>query len=287
MKALAAAALLFAFQDEKVEIKWKLEKGEELRYKTSRKSTFDFGGAVMEVEMRTLYTMTVTDADEKGTAGLQSTCDAFAIKMSGFKESEYDSEKDKNPPDEPVVKAMSRMVGQSFSFRMTPGGQVSDVKGFDKIRETLLAGLEEEDEIRAQKKMFKQMFSDESTKATMQEMLGNLPSGKVAQGDAWTNEFSTPLPPLGKMKLTYKSKVKEIKGSDAQMDHDIKADIETDESANGMFEVKEIKGKATSVFAVDKGRLRSSKMEMDITISVGEQEMAGKMTSEVKLVEKK
>src|SRR5579883_809959 len=81
MKLLAACALfclsglaplppaLAAAQD-KVELKWKWQKGQELVYKSVQKTQLEFGGQAMDQHMGYTYSLTVTDVSESGEATL-------------------------------------------------------------------------------------------------------------------------------------------------------------------------------------------------------------------------
>lgn len=292
MKILVPAlALLLAAQDGKVDLRWKYQKGQELRYKTVQKTATEAAGNTIQQEMSTTFAMNVDDVDDKGLATLTCKYDAVAIKMAGLQELDYDSEKDKEAPDEPMAQMMSKLVGQSFTMKMTPSGKVTDVKGFDKILEAMMKGAGGEAEQEMARQMMKQMFSDDAFKSMMQQMSPPLPEEKVGKGDTWSNEFTLKMPFLGAMKFGIKSKLNDIKEKNAHIDQDLKIELKPDDKDEnplaGLVELKDAKGKSTCVFSLERGLFLSQKATMEMTLAAGGQEMPVKTETELKLVEKK
>jgi len=284
-------ALLLSAQDEKLELRWKYQKGQELRYKTTQKTATEAAGSSIKQEMSTTFAMKVDEVDEKGLATLTCKYDAVAIKMSGFQELDYDSEKDKEAPDEPMALMMSKLVGQSFVMKMTPSGRVTDVKGFDKILEAMMKAAGEDADQEMARQMMKQMFSDDAFKSMMQQMSPPLPEEKVGKGDTWSNEFTLKMPILGSMKFGIKSKLNDIKEKNAVIDQDVKIELKADEKDEnplaGLIELKDAKGKSSCVFSLERGLFLSQKATMEMTIAAGGQEMPVKTESELRLIEKK
>ncbi len=289
---IPAILCLAALQDEKVELRWKFAKGQELRYKTSQKVTVDFAGNEMGQESGTTYRMTVNDLDEKGVATITTKYEGVFVKSAGPQQFEYDSEKDKELPEEPQARMQAKLVGQSFTMKMTSAGKVTEVKGFEKILEGMLKdapGDEAQQEMA--REMFKQMFSDDTMKSMMQQAAPMLPEEKVGKGDKWTNDFTLKFPMIGRMKFTIASKLKELKDQDAHIEQDMKIELKPDaDEANplaSLVEFKDAKGTALLVFSMERGIFLSSKSTMQMTMSAGGNEIPMKIETQLKLAEKK
>src|SRR5579862_620858 len=290
MKLLIAALLLAlpAAQD-KVELRWKWQKGQELVYKSVQKTQLEFGGQPMDQHMGYTYSLTVTDLSESGEATITVKYLAVATKGNGpTGEYDYDSEKDKEAPTEGPAAMQSKMLGQSFTMKMTPTGKVTDVQGYDKVLEAMTKGAGEEAQaVRAQ---LKQMFNNDTFKGMMQQMAPPLPEDKVGKGDTWDNDFVVKMPMIGGMNFTLKSKLADVKDSNAHIEQDIKVELKGGDKDNplaGLVEIKDGKGKATSAYSIDKGCFLSQKSAMDMTIAVQGQVMPMKTVVELTLVSRK
>jgi hypothetical protein len=291
MKLLTAALLLaLPLTQDKVELRWKWVKGQELVYKSSQKTLLDLGGQPMDQQMGYTYSLTVKEVAESGEATIQVKYLAVITKGSGPQgEYDYDSEKDKEAPKEGPAAMQSKMVGQSFVMKMTPVGKVTDVQGYDKVLEAMLKdGGPDADQQRAQ---LKQMFNNDTFKGMMQQMAPPLPDEKVGKGDGWSNEFVVKMPMLGGMTFTLKSKLADLKDNNAHIEQDIKvaltASTEKDNPLAGLVEIKDGKGKATSVYSTEKGCFLSQKSAMEMTIAVQGQAMPMKTIVELTLVSRK
>ncbi len=291
LAAAVAALLLVAPQDAKVELRLKYQKGQELRYKTVQKTVTEAAGNSLQQQMGFVFSMKVEDVAPDGAATLKCTYEAVSVKATGLQELDFDSEKDKEVPDEPMLQMMSKLVGQSFVMKMTPAGRVTEVKGFDKILETMMAAAGDEQARQMARQMLQQVFSDDAFKSMMQQMSPVLPDGKVGPGDTWATDFSIKLPMLGAMKYSVQSRLAEVKERSAHIDQDIKLELKPGEDQDnplaGLFELKSSKGRSKCVFAVDRGLFLSQKVTMEMTLSAGGQEMPIKSEAETTLVEKK
>jgi hypothetical protein len=287
MKLIAAALLLVLSAQDKVELRWKWQKGQELVYKSSQKTLLEFGGQPMDQQMGYTYSMTVTDVAESGEATIQMKYLAVATKGSGpLGEYDYDSEKDKEPPAAGPASIQAKMVGQAFTLKMTPLGRVTDVQGYDKVLEAMMKGGENP--------QAKQMFSNDTFKGMMQQLSPPLPEEKVGPGDGWANEFTVKMPMIGGMVFSLKSKLSDLKENNAHIEQDIKVQLKGGDKDNPLasfMEMKEGKGKASSVYSLEKGCFLSqnSTMEMKMVIKSNElpMNMAMKTVMELRLVSRK
>ncbi len=286
MKLVLPALALALFLQDKVELKWKFQKGQEHRYRLTQKMATEFGGASILQEMASTYSMSVTEVDEKGAATLSCKYEAVAVKANFPEEYDYDSEKDKEPPEQEYPKMMSRVLGKSFTMKMTTSGKVTDVKGIDKVLEAMLQGAGNEQA----EMMAKQMFNDESFRTMMQQMSPMLPEQKVGKGDTWASDFTVKMPIIGGLKYAVKSKLNDLKDQNALIDQEIKIEVKADADENnplaGLFEIKNAKARASSVFAVEQGRFVSQRAVMEMTISVQGNDVPMKAETEMKLADK-
>lgn len=287
MKLILAAALLLSGQ-EKVELKWSFEKGRELTYKQTQKQTLELFGSVMDQETSQILGWKVTDVAADGTATIETTCLAIAMKAAGAMEFEYDSDKDKELPENPQVRMMAKMVGKTFTIKMTPKGKILESKGVDALLDDMLK--EFGDDAGPMREMLKQMLSDDTMKSSMQQMAPMLPQGPVAKGDKWKDEFTLKFPMIGGMKFGVASTLQEVGGGQAKVDQDwtieLKAGEENENPLGAVFKITDSKGKAQLVFSLDKGHFISQQIEMTMTMEANGQQIPVKTKSEMKLVDR-
>jgi hypothetical protein len=279
---LLACALFL--QDPKVELRWKWQKGQELVYKSIKKSVMDLGPAPLIQEEGNRLSLIVTDVSESGEAAVTMKYLAVSIRGSGpLGDYDYDSDKDKVSPADGPGLLYARLVGQSFTFRISSTGGISDVQGFDRILDALLKGAGEE--AAGARAQLKPMFSNEAFKATMQQLTPAFPEERVGKGDSWTREFVTRMPVIGDLKLSLTSTLTGVEEQNALIDQEIKIAIKD----NGTVELKEGRGKATSVCSIEKGGYLSRKSTVELTLvsAVDGQAMPIKTVSELTLVSRK
>jgi hypothetical protein len=289
MKALAAALLLAlpALQD-KVELRWKWTKGQELVYKSTQKMVMEFGGAPMEQHMGYTYSMTVADVTDAGEATLTIKYLAVVARGSVPVEYDYDSEKDKEAPTEGPAAMQAKMVGQSFTMKLTPLGRVTAIQGYDKVLEAMMKGAPEDNpQVRMQ---LKQMYNDDAFKGTMQQMFPPLPEGKVGKDDPWKSEYIVKVPMLGGMTFSQDSKVTDVKEGSAHFDQDLKVEMKGGDKDNplaGLMELKEAKGKASAAFSTEKGCMVTQKSTMSMKMTVQGNPVTMTTSGDLKLVSRK
>jgi len=287
MKVFAASLVLLLAGQDKVELRWKWTKGQELVYKSSQKMVMEFGGAPMEQSMGYTYSMTVNEVADSGEATLTIKYLAVVAKGSLPVEYDYDSEKDKEAPADGPAAMQAKMVGQSFTMKLNPLGRVTAIQGYDKVLDAMLKGAPEDNpQMRTQ---LKQMYNDEAFKGTMQQMFPPLPESKVGKDDPWKSEFIVKVPMLGGMTFTQDSKVTDVKEGNAHFDQDIKVEMkgEKENPLAGVMELKEAKGKASAAFSADKGCIVTQKSTMAMKMTVQGNPLTMSTTGEVRLVSRK
>jgi hypothetical protein len=287
MLTLILALLL---QDDAVELRWRYVPGDVLRYRMTQKVSSDVNGTPVRQQMATVMTLDVKEADGKGAVTIVARYEAVAARASGVQEYDYDSEKDKEPPDDPAARMMSKLVGQSFTMRMNAAGKVLEVKGYEKLVEAMSRGVADDPAGRERaRQALAQMFSDEAFKSRMQQMAPPLPEGPVKKGDVWPVDFTVKLPIVGGVTYRIRSKLADLKDGLAHLEQDIAVEFKTDGESPlaEQVQVKDAKGKSSAVFSVAQGRFVSQKASVEMVLVGGRSSVPIRVETELKLLEKK
>jgi hypothetical protein len=284
---LAALAPAWAVPQDKVRLAWKFKEGQTLVFRSAQKNITSFGGQSMEQEQVQTFAFGIKTVDAQGAADVEMKVTAIAVKASGIQEMEWDSEKDKEAPENPQAKMLSRMIGQAFQMKMAPSGKVLEVKGMEKLLETMLKDMGPEAQMAAMQ--LKQMFSDDAYKGMMQQMAPQLPETPVAKGDTWKSDFTLKIPMMGGLKFAITSRLADFKGDEAHIEQDIsmemKENADPDNPLAGFMEIKGARGKAASVFSVGRGLFLTQTSSMEMVISANGQEIPVRTEGTFKLVE--
>lgn len=283
----AALVALACAQDAPVELRWKFEPGKEMLYRFNQQQVFEMQGIGMEQSVGFQALMKVVEVAPDGIATVSFTYKGVSARGKGLLDFEYDSEKDKEPPaGAPQAAMMARMVGKSMKMKMKPTGQVVEILDYEKLVEELLAGEENE----AAREMMRQMYSSDAVKSQMQGMAPALPEKAVKPGDTWKDSFDFKMPLPMSMAFTTVSTLKSLKDGQATLEQDVKIEFKAnpDQPDQALpFEMRDAKGKGTSVFSVERGQFLSHKLVMEMTLVVAGNEMPMKMEQEMTLAEPK
>ncbi len=286
------ALALSCLQDDAVELRWTYVKGDVLRYKMTQRVSSDAGGTPVRQQMSTTMALEVKEVDAQGAVTVRALYEAVAARASGIQEYDYDSEKDKEPPDEPAARMMSKLVGQSFSMRLGADGKVLEVGGYDKVIEAMSRGVGDDEAARERaRRALGQMFSDEAFKSRMQQLAPPLPAGKVKKGDTWSNDFSIKMPIVDRVTYKIRSKLADVKDGNALIDQEIQVEFkggdDKENPLSGQVEAKDAKGKSSCVFSIARGRFVSQKAAIDMVLVMGKSSVPVHVETELQLLEKK
>jgi hypothetical protein len=137
------------------------------------------------------YTIKVEDVDDRGQATVSLRYDSEAYhSTSGSTTIDYDSTQPA-AVEPPVAAALAALVGQSYSFTVSPEGQVTRVTGLDKLANTViakLAGVEGPARLAAER-ILRQQLSEPSVKASLQNLFAPFPDHPVAVGESWAHNI--------------------------------------------------------------------------------------------------
>lgn len=294
MRLILAAATLLAIAQDRVELKWKFQKGQEFRYCVTQKSTVDMAAMTLEQSVKTTLSYTVDEVAEDGAASVTIKYESVAAKATGPMEYDYDSERDKEVPRHPAVATMARMVGLSFTVKMEPSGRILEVKGFDKLLEAILKDAGDDPQVPMMREMLKQNFSDETMRSNMQQSFLPLPPGPVAKGDSWKNEMTMQVPMIGKMSVSGQTRLTDVQGTEAHLEQDWKMEPQKSEGQGdpnnpmaGLVQMAGMKARSKGVFSLERGLFLQVQADSTVTMSAAGQEMEVHVVNETRLLEGK
>lgn len=170
-----------------VKLRLRLEKGATYRMRMTMDQdiTQTIMGQAQDMKQlfSTGFSVMVREIGEDDTYSLVCRYEKLRFRQSGpMVEMEYDSEK----PDEvvhPMAWAFAALVGQEFTARMKPSGEVVEVGGLEALIDALLKELPAMPGVAEQ---FREQFGDESMKQMVQQASIIFPEKPVAVGDDWS-----------------------------------------------------------------------------------------------------
>ncbi len=277
-----ALPLLAAPQDGPVELRWDLRKDTRFTYRLQ----LHVKTASLNYDFDDTFRFSVTDVDEKGQALVRARYEEVGMKASGMQKYSFDSRKDKDTPEDPNARMFSRLVGQSFTFRMTPSGRILEVSGLDAVMDEMTKDARSEEERAMLKQSLRMFLSNDIMKSRLQQVMPVLPEKSVNSGDRWPYEAVLMLPLLGPVKCAVDSTLKELASSEARFSQEIEIGKPTTDGVDpmaGFLVIKPSRGKGEGAFSVREGRLRSFSSEVRLDFVLGEQAWDATFTSELKL----
>jgi len=277
-------------------LRWKFQPGETLHYVMDQKTTTSVKGGPQDVKSTMSQVIdlewAVKEVGPDGLASLTQKITRVRTKIeAAFGAFEFDSKEAKDPEGligASLVPLLRALVGAEFTFKMSPQGELTDVKVPDKILETL-------------KKMGAAggsggMFSEEGMKNMVSESSLALPKGDLEKGKSWTKQTKIAMPPIGSMTL---DKTYSYQGADTKdgknlerIDLDTKVDIQPAPANNIEIKIQSQDGKGTFFFDNATGRIADSrvseKLEMQFKLKLMDQEkeitQGNETTTTMKLV---
>lgn len=179
------------------ELRWKFKAGESLRYEMEQKTVTEM--KLNDKEMKTTIGQTinstwkVVSVAEDGTAELAQTLDRVRTRIeSAGAAFEFDSQSEKaseGPIAATVVPMLKALVGVTFQYKMSPRGDLSDIR----VPEGLVQKLKEASPATGNIAM----FSEEGLKNMILESGLGLPVEPLEIGKTWNKQSKLPSPPVG------------------------------------------------------------------------------------------
>src|SRR5258705_4998419 len=116
---LAFIAALLIQEPAKVQIAWTLKRGEKVRYEFNHRleARFDvMKDGTAQMELTLVVGLEATDPGADRTNGYKLTFERIALSKSGA--FDYDSGRDKEPPESSYPRVMSKCVGKTIPIRI-------------------------------------------------------------------------------------------------------------------------------------------------------------------------
>lgn len=271
-------------------LRWKFQPGETLHYIMDQNAITSFKGGAQDIKTTTTQKIdmdwVVKEVGADGVASLTQTITRVRTKIeSPFATFEYDSKAGKDPEGPvaagllPMLKAL---VGAEFSFKMSPQGELTDVK----VPEGLIKALRQ-----AGPAGGSGMFSEDGMKNMVAESSLALPREDLEKGKSWTRHTKIPMPQIGEMLI---DKTYSYEGPDPSAGKDIvridlatKLDVHPMPGNNINVEVKTQEGKGSFFFDNAAGRVSDSrvseKVEMVFKLQNNEFTQGNETTTSMKL----
>ena len=261
-------------------LRWKLQPGETLHYVMEQKTNTAVKGGLQEVKSTISQTIdmdwTVKEVGADGQASMTQTITRVRTRIeSAAGAFVFDSNEAKDPVGPiagnlaPLLRAL---VGAEFAFKMSPEGELIDIKVPEKVLESLkktgavggAAG----------------MFSEEGMKNMVSESSLALPKEDLAKGKGWTRQTKIPMPPLGSMTLDKNYSYEGAETKDGKELDRIKlvtkVDIQLNPANDLEMKIQGQDGQGTIFFDNTRGRIVESsvseKLEMIFKLKAAGQE---------------
>jgi len=185
---------------EKVQLAYRWEKGKTYRYQIIQDSSGQVTAPGFEMKSGGKQTIVVSeeisDVDESGTATIKVVYESLKIKSvsptGGY--FYFDSIKGKNMSKGPehLSQYFYLIPNQTFSCKIDRRGEISEIKGVDKIIENLGEILREKSDMAYYALTI--AYNEETMKAFIQKNHPRLPTTPVAPGEIWEFEESLAFP---------------------------------------------------------------------------------------------
>jgi hypothetical protein len=291
LAALVPALAAGPLEAQEVELLWRFQTGEELRYEQVQTTSSGTPMGAVTGSQTTVIGKHVMGVAGDGAAHLRVTYESLRTVEDGpMGRQEYDSASGEAPGD-PSTAVVAGLVGQSFEMTMGPRGEIRSVDGLDVLVDQLLdaAGTEGGPEVRA---MMESIFGDEQMTSVMQQGVHVLPAGPVSVGAEWDNELVLSLP-FGSVRSEYRYVLEEIisegDGTTARIRvSGTVGELEPDPD-NPMAGILSMSGGDLSGdihFDVDRGVLMSASARTSMALSAMGQEMSIDTTQEMRLLDR-
>jgi hypothetical protein len=289
--ALAVALWLapLAGRADAATLRWKFKPGESFHYRQDQKTVTQLKAPNQEYKVTNTQTTDMTwkvgAVAADGTAEITQTIDRIQAKVDGpFGSFEYDSKADKAPEGllaAQQVQLIKAQVGAVFQYKMSPRGELSDVK----VPESLVKTLKELTPAGAPGEL-----SEEGLKNMIHESSLALPAEDLTPGKSWVRPVKMPSP-IGTMSF---EKTYTYEGpADGAQKIGLKVKVSMEPAADNKADVKlgAQEGSGTFLFDNNAGRVASSnvaqKLELMITFMNQQVTRTNETTTSMKLVDGK
>jgi hypothetical protein len=242
-------------------LRWSLKRGEKLRYTLTQVAnrTIDAAGQKITVknELTVELTWVVKSVASNGTIELTQTVDrAISKNVANGQSLVYDT-KDKAGAEileiQPLAKLYDALIGHPYTLRISPQGEIIDVKVPDALAKALVGSPFA---ATADSGTF---FTPEGVKTVLAQLLPALPKTPVKPGSSWAHELRPRADTL-KMVVNTTYKVADL-ASLARIDAKIDTTISAVPGSGVTIKLNKQGGTARFLFDTGAGRLAESTRE--------------------------
>lgn len=276
-----AIALLAREAAAATEIRWKLAKGEVLRYRMTadQRSSQDLGrGDPFETMQKStiVWRLAVQEVDPAGNARILCRFEAVAIDMDqmmiGHVAWDSSKKEDLARAEHPVVKPFAQLVGKEFNFGLKADGSVTDVRGYDDVRNAVLDGVKDNPLAQA---ALSSGFGDEAMRASLERAFAIVPEKPVEKGATWARASAQKIPLLGTVRYAAEYTLAELDSAGRAriaaktalaVAEPAAAETSGDLAQRVEVEWKGGSGEGTIVFACAAGRLERSETKVEMAL---------------------
>lgn len=254
-------------------IRWKFKAGESLHYTMVQEITQQM--KVQDRDLKSTMSQTVDlhwsikSVSSEGVAEMSQTIDRVRSKVEAPGNSfEFDSQNAKEPEGPvaaqltPLLKAL---VGAEFNAKMSPRGQIVDVKVPQKLLDSLRKA--------GPAASAGGMFSEEGLKNLISQVSLTFPEGEIEKGKSWKTQSRFPVPNIGTLVMdrtfTYQGPAPQA-AELRQVSQDTSVKLEPAGDSNVAVKITSHDGKGEFLFDPQAGRIVSShvndKMQMSLSL---------------------
>ncbi len=267
-----------------VELRWKFESGETVRFTTSTEvlQDMEIGGQQIASKMTQMMDMTwkVKEAGEDEST-LDVTIDHVHVEMTppgpAAKAIVYDSKNEKHEGQAAMMAPLfGAMINQPMTLTVTPLGEVKNIK----LPEGMIAAMQKAGP------GAKEVLSEDAMKQTISRVMIAFPES-VAAGKSWESNFETKNPILGTQKAlttyTYIGPEEAEGRSVEKLDVNVQLSFDQPADAQAKATIKEQASEGAILFDNKQGMPLSTSMnsQMKLELSAGGQMIDQAITTKV------
>lgn len=192
-----------------VELRWKLEAGTGLLYRTSIESESELpqGMGTTTMNMETTQRWNVTETDGDGNATISNTTDRVRMSVAGPMGTMSVDSVDEAGSGSPL-EAIKALAGTSYSIVLDPRGGLVGISGLEELRAALRAQAPDP----SAQAMLDSFLSEEALRSQWAQGAHVLPAEAVGVGSTWDHASTIPVPAFGAMEVVTSYRVESIDG---------------------------------------------------------------------------
>jgi hypothetical protein len=267
-----------AFGQEKVTLKWKLEKDKAFYQEMTSETTQNMkvqGSEIKNVQKQTFYfSWTPIDQDkENGNWKIKQKIEGvkMSIEISGSPPISYDSTKAEGAGNTPLGEFFKVLVNSEFTITVNKEMKVIKVEGRDDFIKKLGSANPQ------MEGLLKQILSEDALKEMADPTFAAIPTTETAVGKTWDRQSKFDMGPIGKYDNTYKYTYEGKDKTNAKLDRikietTVKYTKPDDNAPTGglPFKIKKAdlnakKADGSILFDNEKGRVENSEQNLDLS----------------------